>query len=63
MTVTELMQELVHCDPNMEIYVSTSKSESVDIVDVDENFYGGHGKYRGVYLTLDESEYERQVDE
>lgn len=58
MTVTELMQELVQCDPNVEIYVSTSKGVSMDVADVYENFYGGQGKYRGVYLTLDESEYE-----
>lgn len=54
MIVTELIQYLSGHDPNMEVYVTTKKENSNEIAGVDYELYACHGRYRGVYIEIEE---------
>ena len=56
MTVSELIQHLSEHNPDMEIYVTTKNELCNEIVSVDYELYPCHGRYRGVYIEIGESE-------
>lgn len=56
MTVSELIRHLSDHDSNMEVYVTTKNESSNEIVGVDYELFACHGRYRGVYIEIEEEE-------
>lgn len=54
MTVSELIQHLSEHDPNMEVFVTTKENTSSELISFDYELYAAHGKYRGVYIEVEE---------
>jgi hypothetical protein len=55
-TVGELIKRLADFDLGMPVYFETVNDNSAEMKSIDDNLYSGHGRYRGVYIELDEGQ-------